>query len=221
MTVTKEIIAAKVEEMAKLSKEKATLDLRYKELEAFFLKLGGEKLRDSKRRTCTFDDNDGHDVTYTEARTVKIISPAVLKRLMGDAFGDYIKESLEPMYTFKSKELERTFASVYAADITVPERKLTVDEFYDQLPCDDSAKSALQKKLKGANFLTDCKNLIAIGGFSEEDAADYAYLFAESLEWQRFMTVLETIENGRSVEEVIKSINSAISVSDTTKITVL
>ena len=34
MTVTKEIIAAKVEEMAKLSKEKATLDLRYKELEA-------------------------------------------------------------------------------------------------------------------------------------------------------------------------------------------
>ena len=58
MTVTKEIIAAKVEEMAKLSKEKATLDLRYKELEAFFLKLGGEKLRDSKRKTCTFDDND-------------------------------------------------------------------------------------------------------------------------------------------------------------------
>ena len=42
MTVTKEIIAAKVEEMAKLSKEKATLDLRYKELEAFFLKLGGK-----------------------------------------------------------------------------------------------------------------------------------------------------------------------------------
>ena len=185
------------------------------------MKLGGEKLRDSKRRTCTFDDNDGHDVTYTEARTVKIISPAVLKRLMGDAFGDYIKESLEPKYTFKSKELERTFASVYAADITVLEHKLTVDEFFEQLPCDDSAKSALQKKLKGANFLTDCKNLIAIGGFSEEDAADYAYLFAESLEWQRFMTVLETIENGRSVEEVIKSINSAISVSDTTKITVL
>lgn len=221
MTVSKEIIAAKVEEMAKVSKEKAALDIRYKELEAFFLKLGGDKLRDSKRRTCTFDDNDGHDVTYTEARTVKIISPAILKRLMGDAFGDFVKETIEPKYTFKSKELERTFASVYAADITVPERKLTVDEFYDQLPCDDSAKSALQKKLKGANFLTDCKNLIAIGGFSEEDAADYAYLFAESLEWQRFMTVLETIENGRSVEEVIKSINSAISVSDTTKITVL
>lgn len=221
MNVTQEQIAAKVAEMAELSKEKATLDLRYKELEAFFLKLGGEKLRDSKRRTCTFDDNDGHDVTYTEAKTVKIISPAVLKRLMGDAFGDYIKESLEPKYTFKSKELERTFASVYAADITVPERKLTVDEFFEQLPCDDSAKSALQKKLKGANFLTDCKNLIAIGGFSEEDAADYAYLFAESLEWQRFITVLETMENGRSVEEVIKSINSAISVSDTTKISVL
>lgn len=65
MTVSKEIIAAKVEEMAKVSKEKAALDIRYKELEAFFLKLGGDKLRDSKRRTCSFEDNDGHDVTYT------------------------------------------------------------------------------------------------------------------------------------------------------------
>lgn len=117
------------------------------------MKLGGEKLRDSKRKTCTFDDNDGHDVTYIEARTVKIISPAVLKRLMGDAFGDYIKESLEPKYTFKSKELERTFASVYSADIAVPERKLTVDEFYDQLPCDDSAKSALRKSSRVPTFL--------------------------------------------------------------------
>ncbi len=221
MTVTNEIIGAKVAEIAKLTKEKAELELKFKELEAFFLKLGSDKLRDSKRRTCSFEDDDGHDVTYTEARTVKIISPAVLKRLMGDAFGDFVKETVEPKYTFKSKELERTFASVYSADIAVPERKLTVDEFYDQLPCDDSAKSALRKKLKGANFLTDCKNLVSIGGFSDEDAADYAYLFAESLEWQRFMTVLETIENGRSVEEVIKSINSAISVSDTTKITVL
>lgn len=168
MTVSKEIIAAKVEEMAKVSKEKAALDIRYKELEAFFLKLGGDKLRDSKRRTCSFEDNDGHDVTYTEAKTVKIISPAVLKRLMGDDFGDFVKETVDPKYTFKSKELEHTFVSVYSADIAVPEHKLTVDEFFEQLPCDDSAKSALRKKLKGANFLTDCKNLVSIGGFQRK-----------------------------------------------------
>lgn len=34
------------------------------------------------------------------------------------------------------------------------------------------------------------------------------------------MTVLDTIESKHTVEEVIKAINSAISVSDTTKITV-
>lgn len=181
MTVSKEIIAAKVEEMAKVSKEKAALDIRYKELEAFFLKLGGDKLRDSKRRTCSFEDNDGHDVTYTEAKTVKIISPAVLKRLMGDAFGDFVKETVDPKYTFKSKELEHTFVSVYSADIAVPEHKLTVDEFFEQLPCDDSAKSALRKKLKGANFLTDCKNLVSIGGFSEEDAPIMRIFFQSAL----------------------------------------
>ena len=70
MTVTNEIIAAKVAEIAKLTKEKAELELKFKELEAFFLKLGSDKLRDSKRRTCSFEDDDGHDVTYTEARTV-------------------------------------------------------------------------------------------------------------------------------------------------------
>ena len=117
MTVTKEIIAAKVEEMAKLSKEKATLDLRYKELEAFFLKLGGEKLRDSKRK------NLQHLMIMTDMtlhtpkpETVKIISPAVLKRLMGDAFGDYIKESARAkVYISKAKNLSDTFASVYCS----------------------------------------------------------------------------------------------------------
>lgn len=103
MTVTNEIIAAKVAEIAKLTKEKAELELKFKELEAFFLKLGSDKLRDSKRRTCSFEDDDGHDVTYTEARTVKIISPAVLKRLMGDAFGDFVKETVEPNVRVISK----------------------------------------------------------------------------------------------------------------------
>ena len=220
MNVTQEQVAAKVAEMAELSKQKAIIDLKYKELEAFFLKLGYEKLQNTKRKSYSFEDDAGHDVTYTEAKSVKIISPAILHKLMGDAFSDFVKETIEPKYTFKSKELERTFASVYSADIAVPERKLTVDVFYDQLPCDDSAKSALRKKLKGANFLTDCKNLVSIGGFSDEDAADYAYLFSECLEWQRFMTVLDTIESKHTVEEVIRAINSAISVSDTTKITV-
>ena len=223
MNVTQEQIAAKVAEMAELSKQKAIIDLKYKELEAFFLKLGNEKLQNTKRKSYCFEDDAGHDVTYTEAKSVKIISPAILRKLMGDAFGDYIKETVEPKYTFKSKELERTFASVYSADISEPERKLTVDEFFTQLPCDSNAKAALRKKLKGANFKTDCKNLMTIGGFSEDDAADYAYLFAESLEWERFMTIVGTVgecSDYTDIPGIIRAINSAISVTDSTKITV-
>lgn len=223
MTVSNEQISAKVAEMAEVKKQKAILDLRYKELEAFFLKLGGESLRDSKRRTVNFEDNNGHDVIYTEAKSVKILSPAILKKLMGEAFGDYIKETIEPKYAFNSKELERTFASVYAVDTSDPERKLTVEEFFAQLPCDESAKVALRKKLKGAKFETDSKNLMAIGGFSEDDAADYAYLFAESLEWERFMNIVNVVgecSEFSDIKDIIKAINSAISVSDTTKITV-
>ena len=139
---------------------------------------------------------------------------------MGDAFGDFVKETVDPKYTFKSKELEHTFVSVYSADIAVPEHKLTVDEFFEQLPCDDSAKSALRKKLKGANFLTDCKNLRFDWWFFRGRCRRLCVSFFKCLEWQRFMTVLDTIESKHTVEEVIKAINSAISVSDTTKITV-
>ena len=211
MNVTQEQVAAKVAKMVELSSQKAIIDLKYKELEAFFLKLGNEKLQNTKRKSYSFEDDAGHDVTYTEAKSVKIISPAILRKLMGDAFGDYIKETVEPKYTFKSKE------------ISEPKRKLTVDEFFTQLPCDSNAKAALRKKLKGANFKTDCKNLMTIGGFSEDDAADYAYLFSESLEWERFMTIVGTVgecTDYTDIPGIIRAINSAISVTDSTKITV-
>lgn len=219
MTVSKEIIAAKVEEMAKVSKEKAALDIRYKELEAFFLKLGGDKLRDSKRRTCSFEDNDGHDVTYTEAKTVKIISPAVLKRLMGDAFGDFVKETVDPKYTFKSKELEHTFVSVYSADIAVPEHKLTVDEFLNSCRVTILQRVHFARSSRVPTFLQTVRISFRLVVFQRK-MPRLCVSFSECLEWQRFMTVLDTIESKHTVEEVIKAINSAISVSDTTKITV-
>ncbi len=223
MTVTAQEISSKIAQIKDIVRQKEELNAKYKELEAFFLRLGSDKLQNSKRKTQIFEDDYGRTVAYTEAKSVKIISPAVLHQLLGDAYDDFVKEENETKYTFKNKELERVFGGVYSAVPDVPANRLTLDEFFEQLPCDAVAKQALRKKLKGASFATDTKSLISIGGFDEDDAADYAYLFAESLIWDRFMTVAKivgSVTEMSDTKDIIRAINSAIAVSDTTKITV-
>ncbi len=96
--------------------------------------------------------------------------------------------------------------------------KSTPAEVIAQLPCDDKAKAALAKKLKGAKFETDRDNLINIGGLSEDDAGDYAYMYAEAVVWQTLCRVAEM--SGADKECIIRSINLGVSVDSSTKIAV-
>ena len=96
--------------------------------------------------------------------------------------------------------------------------EVTPEEFIEQLPCDDKAKAALAKKLKGAKFETDRDNLMKIGGFTEADASDYAYLFAEAKVWQTFRNLVEM--SGISEDKLLKAINLGVAVDSSTKIAV-
>ncbi|MCI8604921.1 MAG: hypothetical protein HFE79_12385 [Ruminiclostridium sp.] len=78
----------------------------------------------------------------------------------------------------------------------------------------------LSKKLRGASFETDVKNLKEIGGFSEQDASDYAYLFAEAVVCDTFVKLMKLSGNEDNADEYIKEISVEMSVDDTTKITV-
>lgn len=209
-------ITEKVKELSAVNAQIAKLNERKKELEAFFLERGNLDVADTKYKSCTYvDDKSQAAVTYTEAQSLKITAPNYLENALGkNVFKDIFKEEIKREIKPNSKEIERMLVGIFTSDYI----QSTPGEVIAQLPCDDKAKSALSKKLKGAKFETDRDNLMKIGGLSEKDAGDYAYMFAEAVVWQTLCRVAEM--SGTDKDCIIKSINLGVSVDSSTKIAV-
>ena len=168
----------KVRELSKIKADIARLNDRKKQLEAYFLERGGDDVLDTKFKSTTYSDPDSQAaVTYTEAQALTIVFPQYLKETLGTMFSDIFEEVVKTEIKPKSKDIERMLIGMYTGNYT----RSTPEEIIAQLPCDDKAKAALAKKLKGAKFDTDRENLMKIGGFTEEDAGDYAYLYSEAV----------------------------------------
>lgn len=206
----------RVRELSHIKAQIAELTERKKELEAYFLERGSEDVLDTKYKSRTYADEDSQAaVTYTEAQSLEIAAPNFLESSLGnDVFKDIFNEEIKREIKPQSKEIERMLIGIFTGDYV----KSTPGEVIAQLPCDDKAKAALAKKLKGAKFETDRDNLIKIGGLSEKDASDYAYMYAEAVVWQTFCRVAEM--SGADKETIIRSINLGVSVDSSTKIAV-
>ncbi len=210
-----EDIVAKVKELSEVKSKIEQLNERKKVLEAFFLERGGVDVTDTKYKSATYSDPDSQAaVTYTEAESLTINSPNFLKTALGDIFPDVFDEVVETKVKPKSKDIERMLIGMFTGNFT----KATPAEVIEQLPCDSKAKAALAKKLKGAKFETDRDNLVKIGGFSEQDASDYAYLYAEAVVWQTFRRISEM--SGADDARLLRCINLGVAVDSSTKLTV-
>lgn len=140
-----------------------------------------------------------------------------MRQLFGEAYDNIINEVPKTDYKIASKALERMFAALYTGDIT----RITVSEFFEQLLCGEKEKKALRKKLRGIDYEKDCAALSAIGGFSRNDAKDYAYLFADAVVWSQLMSVCQLAGmplTDDTINSIIRGINAAISVEETTKL---
>lgn len=207
----------RVKELSQVNEQLVFLKAKKSELEAWFLTSGNEALKNSKSKSiCYLTDDNTSSVTYTQAQKLTLEAPSFLKKLLGSAFPDFIEEKNEPTYKVKSAAVERMLIGLYTGNYT----KAEPAEVIAQLPCTREQKTALTKKLKGASFETDVKNLREIGGFNEEDASDYAYLFAEAVVYDTFLRLMKLTGNGENAEEYINGISVAVSVDDTTKVTV-
>ena len=208
----------KVRELAQVNADLAALKARKSELEGWFLIAGDADLMNSKSKSiCYQTEDNSSSVTYTQAQKLTLESPTYLKKLFGDVFPDIIEEHNEPTYKVKSAAIERMLIGLYTGSYT----KATPTDVISQLPCTAEEKAALTKKLKGANFETDVKNLMDIGGLTEDDASDYAYLYAEAVVYDTFLRVLHMSgADDAAIDEYIKGITVAVSVDDTTKISV-
>ena len=193
-------IVDKVRELSRIKADIAKLNDRRKELEAYFLERGGDDVVDTKFNT--------------EAQVLTIVYPHYLKETLGAMFPDIFEEAVKTEIKPKNKDIERMLIGMFTGNYT----RSTPEEIIAQLPCGDKAKSALAKKLKGAKFETDRDNLMKIGGFSEQDAGDYAYLYAEAAVWQTFRSVAEM--SGADEARLLRCINLGVAVDSSTKIAV-
>ena len=210
-----EDIVAKVRELSKVKSDIEKLNERKKALEAYFLERGGVDVTDTKYKSATYSDPGSQAaVTYTEAESLSIHSPNFLKTALGDIFPDVFEEVVKTDVKPKNKDIERMLIGMFTGNYT----RATPEEVIEQLPCDGKAKAALAKKLKGAKFETDRDNLMKLGGFSQQDASDYAYLYAEAVVWQTFRRISEM--SGVNDEALLRCINLGVAVDSSTKLTV-
>ena len=205
----------KVRELSRVKAQIARLNEHKRELEAYFLERGGDDVSDTKYKSTTYADPESQAaVTYTEARSLSIDAPNYLKKALGDVFKDIFEEKETVEIKPKNKDIERMLIGMFTGEFT----RSTPEEIIVGLPCDDKAKAALSKKLKGRSFEGDRDNLIKIGGFNKTDAGDYAYLYAEAVVWSIFKNVCEMSDITEA--QLLRSIGLSLSVSDSTKVTV-
>lgn len=208
-------IVEKVRELSQIKADIARLTDRKKQLEAYFLERGGDDVLDTKFKSTVYADPDSQAaVTYTEAQALTIVYPHYLEETLGAIFPDIFEVATKTEVMPKNKDIERMLIGMYTENYT----RSTPEEIIAQLPCDDKAKAALAKKLKGAKFETDRDNLMKIGGFSEQDAGDYAYLYAEAVVWQTFRRIAEM--SGADDARLLRCIDLGVAVDSSTKIAV-
>jgi len=210
----RDITAEKVNRLAEIKKSIEALKSEQAELEGFFLKLCMEDLENTKFKTVSYAGDQGR-VTATIAESLKLTYPSFLKPILGDAYEDAV--TTEIRYKL-SAPVTRMLTGLWTNSYT----KMTVTDVIGQLPCGDEVKTALGKKLKGAKYDTDKKNLMAIGGFDEQSAEEYAYFVSEAAVWESFLRLLKINKKDADADmgEILNMINGAVVVEETPKITV-
>lgn len=205
-----------IDRMAQIKKEKAELDDEYASLQAKLQVVGETALEDTKYKSVSYNGTSSK-ATVTIADKVSGVMPSLFADIFGKAFCDLVteKNTLE-----LNAEGKRIVAAVWNKEYC----EGSVEEIVSSLMCDDKAKKSLMKKLNGKNFETDKKNLMKIGGLSESEASDTAYLVAEIIAWNKIQAIIKINNNGvytkEAFEQFALNVNAAVCVEQSTKIAI-
>lgn len=207
-------LSEKVQRYAEIKAEISELKSEADSIEADILKASEADLEDTKFKSAVYSDISGNTITVTNADSVKLIYPAMLKEIFGKAYSDVVKEEI----TYKlSEPAKRLLSAVYNKEYI---KDGSVEQILDGMKLDDKSRKTLEKKLKGANYSNDVKNLMKLGGLDERSAQENAYLVSEAVAWQNFVKLL-TLNNEQLTDEVVERavdmIDSAVVVERTPK----
>lgn len=203
-------LSSTIDRLAEIKAIQSELDAEKLSLEAIMQTEAEKSWVDKKYKTVSFKSDNGNKVTVTRAKTVKTLTPSLLKNIFGRSFDDMV--TLEESYKV-SAEAKRLLGAVATHEYC----EGTVDDIVDSLDLSENAKKSLKKKLKGKKFETDVKNLVAYG-IDEELACDTAYLISEIIAWNSIENLLKL--NDMDMNNLSTLVQNAVGVTYTTKISV-
>lgn len=205
-------VKAKADRLVELTNQQSEIKAEIDEIKAWFEKLATDDLKDTKKKTIDYWGSNNSKVVVGNSETVKPVSMTMVKKLLGDVFGDFVKEDT----TYKMTEpCKRLFAVMSLGNYT----EGSLDETIRAITADEKIQRTLKKKLKG-KYEKDTETLMKLVGLSEQEASDWAYITAEIINWEWMVQVLEAAEWKGTPQEAVKIIRSAILVDEGIKVTV-
>lgn len=199
-----------VDRMAEIKREKKALTAEFDKLQAQLQVIAECDLTDTKIKSAGYYGTNGNAATVTTSDTVLVIAGELLPKIFGSVYPSMVSE--RKTYTLK-EPAKRILSAIWHREYC----EGSVAEIIGGLNCDEKAKKALLKKLKGINFDKDKENLMNYAGLSESEASDTAYLINEAASWEQICTLIKVNNDGRFNSEILadvmNKVNSAVNVS--------
>ena len=202
-----------IDRMAQIELEKAELEEEYAVLQKELLTNAEQKLTDTKIKSVSYVTPSGNAAEVTVADTVSVAAGELLTGIFGTVSRSMFTE--ETKYTLKAPA-KRILSALWHGEYC----KGKVSDILDSLPCDDKTKKVLAKKIKGADFRKDKKNLKLLAGLSETDASDIAYLLHETAAYESLETLAgaNSIQlNSETLDNMKAQVNAAVNISRSMK----
>lgn len=203
-------VRAYVDEFAALSLEAERIKNRMDWLKGYFETLATDDLKDTKLLTASYWGSQNSRVTVTNTATVKPVSLTMVKKLLGEISGDFIKTETTDKMTDPCKKL-----LAMAAQGNYTEGSL--EDVIRQISADPKIQATLRKRLKG-RYEKDKAMLEKVTGLPEREASDWAYLAAEVINWEWLTQVLQAASWEGSPQEAIDIIRAAVIVEESIKV---
>lgn len=202
----------KVDRLVELNRQMAEIKSEAESIKAWFEKEATEDLKDTKAKTVEYWGNGNSRVVVGNSETVKPVSMTMVKKLLGDVFGDFVKE--ETSYTMTASA-KRLFTMMFLGNYT----EGSLDEAIKAISTDEKIQRTLRKKLKG-KYEKDTVTLMKTAGLPEKDASDWAYLTTEIMGWEWMLQILKAADWQGTPQEAVEVIKAAIIVDEGIKVTV-
>lgn len=212
MITEKVEIKEKADRLVELTNQQSVIKAEIDEIKAWFEKIATNDLKDTKRKTIDYWGSNNSKVVVGNSETVKTISMTMVKKLLGDVFGDFVKEDTTYKMTEPCKKL---FTMMFLGNYT----EGSLDETIKAITADEKIRRTLKKKLKG-KYEKDTETLMKMVGLSEQEASDWAYLTAEIINWEWMLQILKSAEWEGTPQEAVEIIRAAIIVDEGIKVTV-